>query len=568
MGLLLVLMLLGLAAVGGRLFWVQVYGQQEVLEASYSDVATLSLLDDLLAKGVLGPGPQGEVLVDQEALAREVPRQSTRDRVRRAAQAARLKPGQTGFDHRLVRVLAPGLRPGRPDVLRGALLDRSGRPLALSQLNSQGTAQERIYPLGAAASQPLGFHHPIFGNHGLEASLDRLLSQPAAPAEDGHPAAGWDLQLTLDADLQQRAHDLLAGRTGAVVALDVASGAILAAAGSPAFDTNQKDPNPWRRARSDDQGRLLLCRPWERIYPPGSTFKLLVAAAWLEAHPGQEPPVINCTGHDKGLNIGDIKPHGRTDFTRALVKSCNIYFARLGVSLGDKPAALAERLGFNRTRDLIPQEPGLRLIAQPSLAYASWRYQPVSGKGPDTVRRQLERFTTFRRDYRIAAQCAIGQNLVSATVLQMASLAQVIANKGLMMPPHLVSGWMRPRGETDLHILTPVHGEQVISMATAQRLAGAMAQVMTRGTGRSAPPVLTAGEPLALAGKTGTADTGRPDEAPHAWFVGFAPAENPKVAVAVLLENAGLGGRVAAPLGAEVLAAALGAEVVLAREGD
>ncbi len=567
--LTLVVLGLGLAAVVGRLAWVQVVQRRQILAHSYIDQETLQAMNHLLARGVFKPTASGRVAVDQAALALAVPQPDKRRRLLYCAARARLYPGDKKFDPRLLRVLAPGRRPGRRKVVRGRILDRLGRPLALSRLDQARGVQRRYYPLGPAAGHLLGFHHPVFGNHGLEAALDPVLTRhdPSLTGPEplpglGQPRLGTEVRLTIDRDLQKKAFQALDGRPGAVVILDVATGGILAAVGAPAFDPNQPDPAAWRAARTRDQGRGLRAKPWEVTYPPGSTFKLVVAAAWLEykARTKLPDPVIMHTGRDPWLRISDIKAYGRVDLQKALYKSCNVYFARLGVSLGPAVPAVAARLGFNRPLELLPTDEGISLVTTPSLAYAAWRYRrrPAGGRGH--VSRRLVKFTTFRRDPKIVAQCAIGQNLVAATPLQMALVAQAIANRGVLLLPRLVAGIGNPARRHGYRAQGPVPGGRVMSRATADTLARAMRLVMTRGTGRRAGKMFIAGRPLQMAGKTGTAETGRPGEKPHAWFVGFAPAGRPRVAIAVVLENGGLGSQNAAPLGVRLLGEALGAQ--------
>lgn len=567
--MVLVLLVLGMGAVAGRMAWLQVVQRETILAKSYIDQETLGLMNHLLARGVLRADKSGKVIIDQAALARAVAQPDKRQRVIHHANRARLYPGDKSFDPRLVRVLAPGLRPGRRQVVRGRILDRLGRPLAVSRLDQARGVQRRSYPLGPATSQALGFHHPVFGNHGLEASLDPVLIKHdptmtgVAPlAGLGKPRLGTDVRLTIDRDLQAKVYQALAGRKGSVVILDVETGSILAAVGSPAFDPNTTDPAAWRRVRSVDRGRGLIAKPWAQTYPPGSTFKLVVAAAWLEHQAAERlpEPVINHVGRDPWLRISDIKAYGRVDLNRALIKSCNVYFARLGVELGPKVPAMAQRLGFNQPLQLLPLDQGLSLKTQPSLAYAAWKYLRIASTGRPQVARRLIRLTTYKRDPKIVAQCAIGQNQVAATPLQMAMVAGAIANGGELMLPRLVAGLGNPNVPGAYRAQKPMSGGRVMSKASAARLQKAMRRVMTQGTGRRAGKMFMSGSEVAMAGKTGTAQTGREGEKHHAWFVGYAPAGKPRVAIAVVLEHGGLGSKAAAPLGVRLLGRALGAE--------
>ena len=227
---------------------------------------------------------------------------------------------------------------------------------------------------------------------------------------------------------------------------------MVAAAGLPALDPNTEDTETWRQARSRDKGSLLLSPAWQKRYPPGSCFKLVLAAAWLEANPGKQAPVIVCHGYDPALRIHDLRAHGRTGLANAVTHSCNVYFARLGRDLGPKVREMAQLFGFNKQTDLLPRMRDISLAAAPSLAYA-WLSEPGAKGGG------LRLFNTFKRDKKVAAQCAIGQNLVSATCLQMAMVVQGIANKGLLMPPHLVSAFQDP-ADGAWRELSPAAGPQ------------------------------------------------------------------------------------------------------------
>ena len=275
------LLLAALFAVGARLYALQMSGRAEVLQRPYVDQATLEVMDRLLAQGVLARGKEGKVLVRREALRREVTSASLRRRIVRVATAAHLRPGARSFDPRLLSVLPPQRRLAAPLVLRGAILDRRGEPLALSRLSDTGRSQSRVYPLGPMAQQVVGFHHPVFGDQGLEAVLNDYLSKPESRKPYLQPkpglsgmGQGHDVHLTIDAALQKAAYQALEGRRGSVIILDATTGAIRAAVGLPAFDPNTKKQADWRKARQQDQGRLFSSRAWGRPLPPGSTFKL------------------------------------------------------------------------------------------------------------------------------------------------------------------------------------------------------------------------------------------------------------------------------------------------------
>ena len=554
---------LALVAVAGRLMWLQVFSADELLARGFVDQKTLNLLEDLRAKGILSALEDGQVVVDEMRLPKEVTDPYMAERVRRIAAKARIRPGQDGFDFRLVKVSAPSRLLHRQVVMRGGIFDRKGLPLATTTLNQRDGSQKRQYHLGAAAQPVLGFYNPLYGKLGLEAALESIMlsPDPVSPVEyllKGRRGVrtGNKVFLTLDSELQKRVYQLFEGRAGAAVILDVQTGGIRAAVSSPAFDPQHASHAEWLAARNQNRGQALQSRAWDRIYPPGSTFKLTVAATWLETQKGpiRHTPALFVGHKDILLNISEMVSHGKVDLFRALVRSSNIYFARMGVDLGPKVKKMARRLGFNQPVDLIPQAPDLSYPVETSLAYAHYDYKTEKD---GTVSRSLKPFTTWRRDRKIAAQCAIGQNLIQATPLQMASIAQTIANGGLMRAPYLVMGMGNPVHRDYFRFLRPPQPKRVMKPRTAEYLQKAMAEVMISGTGRSAPRLFVNGIPVAMAGKTGTAETGDKDDSTHAWFVGFAPVDEPRIAIAVMLDRGGRGGRVAGPLGSKIMEAAL-----------
>lgn len=549
------LVAVGLALVGGRIYWLQVTSRAKVLGQGYVDQNELQRMNDLLTAGVFKRGPQGEVVVDTNALQQAEPNARLRARYEHLAAAAHLRPGQRQFDPRLLRILPPQRRLAEPMILRGSIIDVRGKVLAHSTAGRGGT-QTRSYPLGSAGISAIGYYNPVHGSGGLENELKLILAaaNPSMPelALSGPPfryRLGCNVRLSIDSSLQALAHGLLDGRSGAAVLLDIKTGAVVAAAGLPAMDPNSTDTKAWRQARSEDKGRQLLSPAWQRRYPPGSCFKLVLAAAWLEANPGKKPPVITCHGYDSTLRIHDLRAHGRTGLPEAVTHSCNVYFARLGRILGPKVRQIAQLFGFNKQTDLLPRMRDIKLVTAPSLAYAWLSKSGSKGDG-------LHFFDTFKRDKKVAAQCAIGQNLVSATCLQMATVAQTIANKGMLMPPYLVSDFQDP-ADGAWREFDPLPGRKVMSPKTAAKLAKMMNSVMTRGTGRRSNRMLAKENQGQVAGKTGTAETGVKGEQPHSWFIGFAPVDKPRYAVAVVIENGGHGSRAAAPAAVRLLAGAL-----------
>jgi len=417
-------------------------------------------------------------------------------------------------------------------IRRGRILDHRGAVLAFSE--RRGNRVFRRYPYGPAFAHVVGYSDPKFGASGLEAAANAHLNGAVA---DSLPAwgelgrqlltreqspRGQDLGLTLDAELQLPAVRRLGGKRGAVVILDVRDGAIRVLAGAPAFDPNRITADLFRPG---DPGTPLLNRATQGLYPPGSSFKLLTAALALDK--GFKGtlycPADGYTTSSHYRKIRDHeyyaarrrgrvwKGHGNLDLATAMAKSSNLFFAQLGVGYGH--AAFArnlERFHFDRPIDLY-QGP-----------HGSWAMR--TGRLPELA----------LSDRYGLAQASIGQGKVLVTPAHMALIAAAIANRGQAMRPRLVA--------SD----PPVRLARFLSATGARRLAGMLRKVVTEGTGRT----IDVAEP-AIAGKTGTAQN--PQGAAHSWFVGFAPARRPVLAVAVIVEHGGYGSATAAPIARDLL---------------
>lgn len=418
---------------------------------------------------------------------------------------------------------------------RGMIVDRNGDVLAASE--PEGQTFLRTYPLGALTGYPVGHATLLFGDRGLEESrADELRSREDLTISDVLAAAlGRDLrpqslQLTLDAGLQAAARDMLGDQSGAVVAIDPLSGAVLAYVSSPTFDPNVLrglDPTAGNELAADP-GEPLLDRVANASYPPGSTFKLVVAAAALEsgsAIPSTELPdplEVELPGSVETIRNADgrvCNDGTAVTLARAVRLSCNTVFAQLGLDLGaETVSSQAAAFGFGRD---IPFEWNVLDSVFPAAA-------------------------EFDFDLAGLAQSSIGQANVQATPLQMALVAGGIANRGVIMRPYLVETVFDADGQA-VERAEPIPWQNATSPATALLLAEMMEGVVASGTGtRAAVPGVR------VAGKTGTAEN--ENGPPHAWFVGFAPIDNPQIALAVVVESGGevgeaaTGGSVAAPV--------------------
>lgn len=423
-------------------------------------------------------------------------------------------------------------------VMRGPLLDRRGMVLAAPV---QGDIWGRRYPLGEAAVHPLGYYHARFGITAVERVCDPVLSGFATEKPEDllgrvlfaqRAEEGGAVTLTLDQRLQQRAYDLLDGRKGAVVVMQPDSGDLLALVSSPGFN-----PLTPEEALSDEENAPAFNRAVQGRYPPGSTFKILVAAAALEKG---SSPVLPCPalGYIAGPNTPPIRDSeyyafarrgavwpgwGRLDMKEAMTHSSNVYFAQLGVACGT--AAFNDMMAKARINSPLTYLPG----AAGDLQSAPGNISEIK-KSP------------------ALALLSIGQGEVLTTPLHVACYTTAVAADGKMM---------RPR----LNLNTPVSEEsRLFSPATAERLKAMLRDVVTRGTGKGANV-----PGLEVCGKTGTAQAPRGDD--HAWFTCFAPRKAPRIVVTVLIENGGFGAQAALPVARALLEEADRLGYVRHREG-
>lgn len=354
---------------------------------------------------------------------------------------------------------------------------------------------------------------------------------------DGKPVTGAAVELTLDAELQQLAWDALGEKTGAVVALEPKTGRILAMVSKPSFDANlltEQDFDAYRDSfdkLDQDETQPLVNRAIAGdMNPPGSVFKLVVAAAALESGEfAAETQVPNPTVFTLPGTTTQIRNSGGSNcgggeavsMELALARSCNIPFAQIGITLGDdRIRAQAELFGFNNQ------------VSIPLQAAAST--YPADLDSPQT------------------ALSAFGQFDVRATPLQMAMVTSAIANQGVLLQPQLISRIVA----SNLNVLSEP-APRVFSSPISRETAAILTRMMV--TSVSAGAASNAGiEGEAVAGKTGTAENG--DEQPYTlWFTGFAPATDPEIVVAVVIENGGglgqngTGNQLAAPIGRELI---------------
>jgi peptidoglycan glycosyltransferase len=412
---------------------------------------------------------------------------------------------------------------------RGAIQTADGVILADSKDTPKG--YERTYPQGSLASHIIGYSSHRYNKSGLEKEYNSYLLgiESATFVEDlirkfkRPDKQGGSLTLTLESSLQKIAETQLAGKKGAVVAIDPATGAVLAMASSPSYDPNTIDKE-WA-AISADQDAPLVNRATESAYPPGSTFKIITSAAALEERLYKPEDTFDGVGEldVMGTTVRNLdgKDWGTVTFKEALEYSVNTVFATIGLKLGaDQLFQYASRFGFNESLDF-------------DLPVKISRVKRANAMDDVDV-----------------AWTAIGQAKTVATPLEMALATAAIANDGIMMRPYIVREIKDARGQV---ILTgdPAQENQVIKAETANTLTDMMVGVTEEGFGGvvNMPGVR-------VASKTGTAETGVAGET-HGWFVAFAPADNPQIAIAVIVEKGGTGGGSAGPIVRALLEEAL-----------
>jgi peptidoglycan glycosyltransferase len=407
-------------------------------------------------------------------------------------------------------------------IKRGIIRAADGSVLAANRALSQERFGRR-YPTGELFAQPVGFTSLDRGRTGLEdfyndpltgrrndaiGALERLL---------GPQGVGDDLRTTLDPRGQEVAYQQLGDRNGAVVALDVESGAVRVLAATPSFDPS--DPANAKTFNRSTQGR----------FPPGSTMKVVTATAALDS--GKYTPDSQVDGgNDKVISGTPLQNFGGEDFGRisladALTNSVNTAWASVAEDLGKETMAeYMERFGF--FEDPPMDYPDEQMVPSGEVGRGGRLLSPTSG--------QID-----------VGRMAIGQDKLLVTPLQMATVAQTVANGGVRMEPRLVEKVLDPDGRTIDEPL-PEEAERVMSEESASRLAAMMRTVVEQGTGTAAQL-----EGVDVSGKTGTAEVG--DGTDDLWFIGFTG----KVAVCAMLERqtGGTGGANAAPIAAEVLKA-------------
>ncbi len=410
-------------------------------------------------------------------------------------------------------------------IVRGRILAANGEVLAETLVTEEGE-EARFYPYKELFAHAVGYSQS--GKTGIEQKYNFELLTSDIPfyekiyrefADIKNP--GNQVVTTFSTSLQQAAYDAMGDNRGAVVVLEPSTGKMLAMVSKPDFDPNEIQARWDEFTSGENTDGVLLNRATQGLYPPGSTFKILTALEYLRENPSAlEDFAYECNGifsyHNAEIKCYHGKSHGNLDFTSAFAKSCNGAFAKIGTTLSI---------------------PDFYQLCQSFLFNTELPYPLVYEKSSFTL-------TDESPDWEVL-QTAIGQGKTEMSPLHNALIAAAIANGGILMKPYVVSEIQNAYGETVKQYLPSVY-EKLMMPEEAAALTGLMTACVADGTGYA---VLT--DDYTAAGKTGTAEWDENKES-HAWFVGFAPAENPQIVVSVVLEEAGTGSDHAAPVARKI----------------
>lgn len=414
--------------------------------------------------------------------------------------------------------------------VRGSILSSDGVVLAQTQVAEDGT-ETRVYPYGDMFAHVVGYS--TRGKTGLEALANfyllkshvNLAEQVANELMDVKNI-GDNAVTTLDFQLQQLAYEALGDKSGAVIAMDPKTGKVLCMVSKPGFDPNTLAEEWDSLTSSENKSGQLVNRATQGLYPPGSTFKMITVLEYLHEHNGDVSDFsYTCTGEyvdpedpSYVIHCYGNEAHGTQTLEEAFANSCNAAFAQLGLSLDrTRLGTLAEGLLFNESLPI-------------SIASSASRF---------SVTEETDTWTMM--------QSSIGQGEILMSPLHNLLLASAVANDGVLAEPLLLERLESAEGET-VRSFQLKDTVQLMSESDAQFLKGYMRKVVEQGT---ASALRT--DAYAACGKTGSAEyTENGEKKTHAWFTGFAPMEDPEIAVCVLVEDGRTGGSTAAPIARQI----------------
>ncbi len=412
-------------------------------------------------------------------------------------------------------------------IIRGDIVTEDGTLLATTSLDYTGN-EVRTYPYASIFAHTIGY--ATNGKSGLEATASNYLMSSHSSlidqlksASDSEKVKGDTVVVTLDASLQQACWNALGSYKGAIVVMEPGSGKILAMVSKPDFDPNAIAES-WDAMMSDAGNSSLLNRASQGLYPPGSTFKILTALAYLRQNNGDADSFLyECTGettkNDVTITCYNHSVHGTETLSDAFANSCNTAFATIGLGLDNGEfRSLAEDFLFNRT---LP-------VSHLSAAKSVFALNKDTSYG--------DQMTT-----------AIGQGDTLVSPLHMAMITSTVANGGIMMKPYMLAEVRSTDGNTVMQT-KPEIAHELMSTEEAQTLTGFMKQTVTAGTGQA-----LSWNSYSVAGKTGSAEYETGDSmGTHSWFVGFSNVDDPDIAVAIIAEDGGTGSSTAVPIAQQI----------------
>lgn len=415
------------------------------------------------------------------------------------------------------------IREREESILRGTIYDSQGEVLSYSAM--EGNHQKRYYPFGARYAHVIGYNSVTYDKSGLESTFNDILVKPD-PIENisnvfstnNEMPEGADLYLTINNDFTAKAQSLMGNKKGAVVALKPKTGEVICLYSNPSFDPNEDVLASKFSLLTQDEDAPFVGRSTQGLYPPGSTFKIITAAAALE-----EGCAVNV--NDEGSIIIDgyqVKNYegkslGEIDIKTGFAKSSNVMFATYGVQVGEKKLKeVASRFGIGEVIDF-------DIRTSKSL----FNY--------DNAMSQTD-----------LAACGIGQGKLLVTPLNMALVASAIANDGVIMKPYIVEKALYAGGR-GAYASKPQVWKTAVSPTVAAIIEEYMIECVETGTGTGAKI-----SGITVAGKTGTAENEKEGKE-HAWFVCYAPAEEPEIVICVMQEYAGRTGSSCTPIAKELI---------------
>lgn len=404
---------------------------------------------------------------------------------------------------------------------RGTIYSGDGKALARTVVDSDQN-ETRVYPYGALFSHVVGYSTQ--GRMGVEAlanfyliNTDISLSSKVANDMAGVKNPGDNVYTTLDVDLQETADKLLGIYNGAVIVTEVKTGRVLAMVSHPNFDPNEI-ADIWDDLLQDKSSSVLVNRALQGLYPPGSTFKIVTALEYIREHPDTyDRYSFTCPGYfsqgDSRIGCYHGISHGAVDFTTSFARSCNASFANIGMSL--------DRDRLRKTLDDLLFDSKLPL----DLLYSESSVQITENSSDSEM-----------------MQTSIGQGKTLITPMHLNMITCAVANGGMLMKPELLDRVESAEGNV-VKNFRPEKYERLMTEEEAGILREMMEAVVTEGTASKLD-----GQTYTAAGKTGSAEYNNVKGDSHAWFTGFAPADDPEICVTIIVEGAGSGGDYAVPM--------------------